>query len=164
MPMSELIKCVYDYRNLLGRRDLLRMHLDAEEKHRLESLDQLLEWRPEEGGPSTFPLALRRKFSRFDMRIPATVRVGRGDSAAPIVIVNMGGGGVVVEPAPSLRRGELTVVKIKCSALGREFHFPAQAKWLSESLNRSSMGLAFVGIPIELRYGVGRSASIADAA
>lgn len=162
MPMSEMIKCVYDYRNLLGRRDLMRMRLDAEDLHRLESLERLLEWRPEDGGPSSFPISLRRKFARFDLRVPATVKVGV--LPAPIVIVSLGAGGVVVEPAPSLRRGELTVLKVKCSSLSREFHFPAQAKWLSESLNRSSMGLAFVGIPIELRYGVGRSAPLADAA
>lgn len=167
MDMSDLIKCVYDYRNLLGRKELLRMRLDAAELHRLAGIERLLEWRPDEcGGLANMPLALRRRFSRFDMRVPATVKVG--ELSQPIVLVNLGAGGAVVEPAPSLRRGELSVLKVRCTSLGREFHFPVQAKWLSESSilpgRRSTMGLAFVGVPIELRFGTGRSAVLADAA
>lgn len=156
--MSDLLKAVYDYRNLLSRRDLLRMRLSAEEVARLDALEKLFEWRPEEGGPTSLPLALRRRFARCDVRVPASVKAG--STVQPVVVVNLGGGGVVVEPAPSLKRGELTVLKIRVTSIGREFQFPCQAKWLAGGLNQSAMGLQFIGVPIELRYGVGRSEDV----
>lgn len=162
MTMRELVGIIYEYRNLLGRRDLLGLPQSTTERHRLEALERHFETTLAAAGTPIVPASLRRRFARFSVRIPAQVKVG--SHFQPTEIVNLGAGGLVVKPAPTLRRGSLTVLRIKLAALGREYQFPCQARWLSESLGRSALGLSFAGLPIELRFGVGCSENFADAA
>jgi hypothetical protein len=147
--MSDLVRKVYEYRDLLGRRDLLRMPLDDHEADRLETLTRLFEWRPEDLSSALLPKSVRRRFARLDVRIPATVKIG--DDVWLVRIVNLGAGGAVVEDAPPLRRGDLAVLRVPMRKSGREYHFSSQVVWHAEPPGRSLTGLTFVGVPIEAR-------------
>jgi hypothetical protein len=131
----ELVRYICEYRALRARRDLLQLPLGEGERLRLEALQRLFT-----AGFAVVPDAQdRRRFTRLDVDIPAVL------GATPVVITNLGGGGLVVAPAPVLRRGELTVVRVVENA--REYFLPAQALWSQERSGRSRLGLCFVGVP-----------------
>jgi len=158
---SGILRLVYEYRNLLGRRDIVHMPLGDEERHELAELEQRFLWTGEATNVA-LPMALRRRFLRMNVRLTATMKVGR--EFTPVSIIDIGGGGLMVEPAPRLQVGDLTVVKVQDPTIGREYHLPAQVAWRQVRPKTSRMGLAFFGIPIELRYGGGRSGLADDAA
>jgi hypothetical protein len=168
MPMDEVVRCAYEYRFLQGRRDELHMPLSVEDDDRLHALQRLWESAPA-GGPEGLPAALRRRFARCDVRVPATLRVAACDR--PVLVVNVGGGGAVVEPSGgqeplATRRGELCTLRVRLPSLGREYQFHAQAGWSQDPApgRAGRLALAFVGMPLELRFGPGRSALAAEAA
>jgi hypothetical protein len=78
------------------------------------------------------------------VRIPALVTVG--DVDVPVLIVNMGGGGLVVTPGPDLHRGELTVVKVHDDE--QCYHLPAQVVWCARVADQLALGLSFIGLPM----------------
>jgi hypothetical protein len=153
-----LLGLVYDYRSLLGRRDLVRMPLDDDERDRLAELEQRFLWNRETTNGSQPMGALRRRYLRLGMRIPALIKVGV--TFEPTTIVDIGGGGIRIEPGPALRLGDVTVVKVTDAAGGREYHLPVQVVWIAGR----RAGLAFFGIPIALRFGGGRTGRADDAA
>jgi hypothetical protein len=165
MPMDELVRCAYEYRYLRGRRELMRHELSVEDAGRLQELSLLWESAPDRG-PEGLPPALRRRFARCDVRVPAILKIGERER--PVLVVNVGGGGAVVEPAAALalRWGELVVLRVRLPSLGREYQFHAQARWSQDpsSGRTGRLALAFVGMPLELRFGPGRSALSAEAA
>ena len=168
--MDELVKRLYDYRYLRARRDLLRLPLSEEERCRLRALEQAWQSDPSssrpDDDPAGLPASLCRRFARVSASIPASLELAR--TPRPVVVVKLGGGGMVVETtAPfMLRHGELALVRIRSTTLGREFQFHAQMRWQSERLRGSAhrTALALVGTPLELRFGPGRSALAAEAA
>jgi hypothetical protein len=145
--MSTLLRLVYEYRSLLGRRDIARLALDPEEHGRLADLER------------RFAVAAhRRRHMRVGLAMAGAIKVGR--EFKEITISDLSGGGLLVTPAAALETGDVTVVKIGDPLLGREYHLPVQVAWVASG----RMGLAFFGIPIELRYGGGRSGLADDAA
>jgi hypothetical protein len=141
---------VFEYRTLRAHRDLLRLPLERADEVRLTALERMFIWRSDanaddssgNGGP-----AERRRFSRVEVRIPAQLRVA--GSEQEVLIVNLGAGGVVIEPAPKLARGELVLLKVCDESSGRGYILPAQAIWKSHGPAQSALGLSFVGIPRE---------------
>jgi hypothetical protein len=160
----EALRALYDYRLLLGRREVLGQALGGADGARLEQLARLWQWRPEDRGGSAVPPPQSRRFARCDVNVGATLRVRGVDR--PVTIVNLGGGGAVVTGMPPLRPGELVLLKVRLPEVGREYQFPAQARWRSDGFgkNAARVALAFVGMPLELRFGSGRSALTSEAA
>jgi hypothetical protein len=160
----EALRSLHEYRLLLGRREVLRQALGPDELTRLDQLGRLWQWRPEDHGGAAVPPPQSRRFARCDVRVDALLRVRGAD--ASVTIINLGGGGAVVVGMPPLRPGELVLLKVRLAAIGREYQFPAQARWRSEGFgpNAARVALAFVGIPLELRFGPGNSALRSEAA
>jgi hypothetical protein len=160
----DALRCLFEYRVLLGRREILRLALGDTDAARLDQLGRLWQWRPEDRGGTAVPPPQSRRFARCDVHMGAELRV-RGVEE-PVTIVNLGGGGVVVTGMPPLRPGELVLLKVRLPALGREYQFPAQARWRSEGFGAQAarVALAFVATPLELRFGPGRSALTSEAA
>ena len=144
--MMDLVRLIYDYRSLLGRRDLARLPLDPEEHGRLAAFER------------RFAQPMRRRHRRLALGRSAQIKIGR--EFRDVTVSDISGGGLLLTPAPALEVGEISVVKIIDAAIGREYHLPGQVVWTADT----RMGLAFFGIPIELRYGGGRSGLADDAA
>jgi hypothetical protein len=136
--MTDVLQHVYEYRRLLARSELLGRKLDAPSRARLEALGKL--FAAEASEPH------RRRHSRCDVHVRATVKAGGRIHA--VHIVNIGGGGMCVVPAPQLRQGERAVVKV-VSARG-ELHYPVQAQWVARNEAGSAMGMPFVGAPLQV--------------
>ena len=160
----DALRCLFEYRLLLGRRELLRHGLGEVEAARLEQLGRLWQWRPEDHGNAGVPPPQSRRFARCDVTVPAVLRARGSDGA--VTILNLGGGGAVVTGMPPLRPGELVLLKVHLLALGREYQFPAQARWRQEGFGPTAarVALAIVAMPLELRFGPGRSALSSEAA
>jgi hypothetical protein len=155
---SGLLRLLYDYRSLLGRRDIVKMTLDVEERDQLAALEQRFTWTDAVSNVGQPVASPRRQYLRLTVRFPAQIKVGT--VFADVTVVDLSGGGLLIEPVPVLRIGDLTVVKIVDLAVGREYHLPVEVAWIA----RGRMGLCFFGIPIELRYGGGRAGLADDAA
>jgi len=137
---DDLLHSVYEYRKLLSQEQLLGLRMSAEARARLDELERLL---AAHNGP---PGAPRRRHARTELRMNATVKAsGR---VHPVKIVNFGGGGICVEPAPNLRGGERAVVRLVSTETGREYQYPVQARWVHRSGQASAMGMPFVGAPL----------------
>ncbi len=137
--MPDLLHLVYEYRRLLARRDLATMDLSEAGAMRLDALAKLFGTEP---GDESYER--RRRYARVDVALAATIAVGR--QVHEVSIVNLGGGGVRVEPAPPLQPGERTVIRIVASDVGSVYHYPVEASWRAGG-GRSAMGMPFVGTP-----------------
>jgi hypothetical protein len=144
--MGVLLRHVCEYRLLRGRRELLRNPLDRGESQRLDMLEHLFGLGEDASSP-TPPTQGRRRFTRADVEIVATVSVGEED--VPIRILNLGGGGVMIAPAPDLHRGDLTILKIADDIDG-SYRLPAQVVWVAPVPDGLALGLAFVGLPLHV--------------
>ncbi len=160
----EALRSLFEYRLLLGRREVLRHALGESETGRLEQLGRLWQWRPEDRGGAAVPPPQSRRFARCDVHVDALLRARGIDNH--VTIINLGGGGAVVIGMPPLRPGELVLLKVRLPAIGREYQFPAQARWRSEGFGPTAarVALSFVAMPLELRFGPGRSALTSEAA
>jgi PilZ domain len=142
--MRNILKHICDYRTLRARRDLLRQTLPPDDVHRLEALELLFAFDPTELRSPALARD-RRRYMRLDVALRATLAAGVRDTDTRIV--NIGGGGLVVAPAPPIRRGELAVVRIKDRETNREYHLPVQAVWKAVIHGETALGLSFVGMP-----------------
>jgi len=144
--VADLLSMLYEYRKLAARDELLGDRLPACDQRRLEALDRLFAADPDDTNPSIRCGQPRRRHARADVDIPATVTVqGRPER---VRIINVGGGGVCVEPAPPLRAGEHAVIRVFIG--GREYHYPVCARWARTTANGSTMGMPFTGPPLRL--------------
>ena len=143
--MRNILKHICDYRTLRARRDLMRQTLPPEDVHRLEALELLFACDPSGEVRSQALARDRRRYLRLEVNIAA--RIGAGIRTADTTIINIGGGGLVISPAPALRRGELAVVRITDPQTSREYHLPVQAVWKSVLGGETVLGLTFVGMP-----------------
>lgn len=137
---TELLKHICDYQALIGRKVVLRARLDAGEAARLAALEELLA----ASGVGRSDTQPQRKHERLAVTLQATLDVG--DRSAPVLLQNIGGGGVLVTThgvMPPLHTGDRTLVTVKDSANKRAFLFPARVAWISGG----AIGLAFTGIP-----------------
>jgi hypothetical protein len=156
---ADLLSLVYQYRYLLGRRDLLRQPLGPEPAARLEALADLFAWRPQTGGAHA-PGADRRRMTRCEVTIGAIIEA-HGGLAVPSTIVDLGGAGMSLESPAAIRPGEHVTIKVQEQRSGREYRFPAEVRWCREG-ERSTLGVRFDGLPVELCHR--RSAMAVDAA
>jgi hypothetical protein len=143
--MPNLLKLVYEYRRLVARRDLMQGDLSIASSERLVGLERLFGRDPDDDSGAT---AHRRRFARCELQMPATVRVGRRVQA--VNVVNLGGGGLCVSPAPPLKPGERAVIRIVSPENDSIYHYPVQASWVQRSTANSAMGMPFVGAPRQL--------------
>ncbi len=138
---GELLKFICDYQALVGRRSLLRLPLTAADTERLARLEELLA----NGVIDETDASTRRRYTRNEVALQATIEVGA--RAASVVIANISAGGAFVkQPTPALRRGDPTMITVMDGS-ERSFLFPAKVIWSSEE---RGLGLSFVGIPKEL--------------
>jgi len=144
---NNLVHLVYEYRRLLARKELTGGDLSQGSERRLASLEKLFGQEPDENS-ETEGLAYKRRHARCDVKVPATIKMGRYVQA--VNVTSLGGGGVRIEPAPSLRRGEQAVVRIVSLDTGSIYHYPVTAGWSERSPSQSAMGLGFVGAPRQL--------------
>jgi hypothetical protein len=124
---------VAEYLELRRRSGRGRSHLDTDSSLRLQELSQTLGCDADKG--------TRRRFARYpvDLRGVLTTTDGK---ASPVVIADIGAGGLCVRPAPYLRLGQSAVVCVVED--GRDYQFPVKLKWLRRSKRSSAMGLKFV--------------------
>lgn len=141
--MTDLLELIFEYRRLLARRDLMGGSLSREAEERLLGLERLFGSDPDDRRHSS-----RRRHARCEMRVPATIKVG--NRVEPVDIVDVGGGGVRVEPAPMLRAGEKAHIRIVSLERNAMYVYQVEAKWALRSASRSTMGLPFVGAPKQL--------------
>ena len=141
---ADLLHSVYEYRKLLSREQLLGGRMDATERMRLGDLEHQLST----DSPAR-PDAPRRRYVRSELHLSAMVKAG--GRVHTVEVVNLGGGGLCVAPAPNLRGGERAVVRIVLHESGREYQYPVQAGWVVRGGPKSAMGLPFVGAPLLLK-------------
>ena len=142
--MKDILHFLYEYRQLLARRDLLGNKLDPDSVDRLDALERLFAAGAEEPGSGLF----KRRYARCDIGVWGTLKAG--GRVHSVRVVNVGGGGICIKPAPAIRQGERAVVRIVSRETGREYAYPVQAEWIHRSQNESSMGMPFVGVPLQV--------------
>jgi hypothetical protein len=145
--MKDVMDLIFEYRRLIARRDVMAVDLSVPARARLAGLEKLF------GGGNDNVAAnddgtRRRRHARVEVNIPATVRVG--DRVHSVQIVNVGGGGLCIEPAMDLRQGELAILRVVSSDAGRIYQYEVEASWVDDGPERSAVGMPFIGIPREL--------------
>ncbi len=138
--MSDLLEMVFQYRRLKANPEL-----GSAGRSRLASLERLFGQDPEDTQTGADRPHAKRQHARCDVRIPATIQLGRRVEA--VEVVNLGGGGVRIEPAVPLRPGERAVVRFLASHETAVYAYPVEATWTEGDGFASSMGMPFVGLP-----------------
>ena len=110
--------------------------MTPEMSERLERLDALFKVNTTNGQT--------RKQARYEVRLPAALRV-RGRELE-VTVTDLGGGGLRVTPAPTLPVGKKTTIFIAADS-GAEYAYEVAAGWVQRSGDGGSMGMPFVGIP-----------------
>lgn len=145
--MGDVMHLVYEYRRLLAHRELSGGRLDRRHTERLAALHRLFGREPEDTdgiGPHG-----RRRHARCEVGIPATLVMGRRVLA--VEVVDIGGGGVRIAPAPPLRPGERARLRIPSPDHARVvYEHVVEATWSSRG-DDSAMGMPFIGVPRQLR-------------
>jgi hypothetical protein len=100
---------------------------------------------PEDTGAIRLGKSYSRRHARCDVKYPATVQMGR--RVHPVEVVNLGGGGLRVEPAPPLREGERALLRIVSLERGAVYQYSVQAGWVENRAQGSAMGMPFIGAP-----------------
>ncbi len=149
--MQEILRFVYDYRNLFGRSHLLRMPLGDVDRLKLDALERLFDerWDPEGSGAKKQPS--QRRF----VRVPTPDLDGElkvGGELRHATLLDLGPGGAGVATRASLTAGQLTVLKLDDPASGRTYQLPARVVWSRREGDRTTAGLLFTGIPVEIRH------------
>tara|TARA_R110002073_G_scaffold208011_2_gene368275 strand:+ start:3660 stop:4124 length:465 start_codon:yes stop_codon:yes gene_type:complete len=137
--MRDLLELVFEYRRLLARSEATAGSLKPHNLERLEALEKLFGQEPNSN--ASYP----RRHARCDIRRPATLRVG--DRVQPVNLVNLGGGGVCITPAPNVKAGETALLRIVADDQSTVYQYRVRANWSSRSEQDSCMGMPFVGIP-----------------
>jgi len=139
---EDVLQFVYEYRKLLARKGMLNQRLDGASAERLTALEKLFAPGPDDGPH-------HRRYARCPVSLRATVKAG--GRVQPVLIVNVGGGGLCVSPAPSLRSGERAVVRVFDPTSRSTYHYPVHASWVrSGAQGPSFMGMPFVGAPLHV--------------
>ncbi len=138
--MTDLLQLVFEYRRLVVHRSLLNGKLSRANRLRLAGLEQLFGQDPEDRA-----VRHRRRYARCEVRMPATLQTGR--RVEHVDVVNLGGGGLCVEPAPLLRKGQRAVIRMVSLEQGTAYHYTVEAGWARRTALGSAMGMGFVGTP-----------------
>lgn len=141
--MRDLLHLIFEYRRLLAKADLVAGSLRPKAAERLAALEKLFGKEPNLSGDEG-----KRRHARCQIQASATIRVdGR---VQPVHIVNLGGGGVCVSPAPNLRAGQTALLRILSEDKSRVYQYQVRASWTERGEVGSQMGMPFVGIPREV--------------
>lgn len=136
--MTDILTFVADYRTLLGK-SVLGMRVSDRDLQRLGALEHLL------SEPASLPSS-RRRTCRAGVYFPGALKIGGHTLRVTVTDLSAGGAGVI---APGrLRVGELAVVEVKDEVTGCEYRMPVRVAWTTSS---GHAGLAFLGVPLELR-------------
>jgi len=141
--VTHLVQLVFEYRELIARSNSEARPLAPKDRLRLAGLARLFGRDPDDISSSH-----RRRYTRCPLRLPATIKIG--DRVEPVDIVDIGGGGVRVEPAPVLAPGQRALIRIMSLESGFLFTRAVTAGWSERTPLRSTMGLPFVGTPSQL--------------
>jgi hypothetical protein len=146
---NDVLAHVYEYRTLVGCRDELGVPLSSAERERLAALERLFQWSSPDGR-ELLPSLVRRRMARCEVDIAA--RIVAGGERAATVIVNLGGDGLALDPAPHLVVGtRAVVVVVDAGDAGTEYRFPVEIRWCREHLRHAALGARFASVPILLR-------------
>ena len=138
--MRELLQLVYEYRRLDARAAAYAGPLRPMAQKRLSALEKLFGQEPDSP----------RRHARCDISLPATIKIN--GNVQPVQLVNIGGGGVCVSPAPKLREGEAAVLRVVASDAKTVYQYQVKGGWTWRDEGQSQMGLPFVGAPRELSW------------
>jgi hypothetical protein len=142
---TDLLSLVYQYRTLLGRRQVLRQSLSDDQEGRLQALELLFGW--SSGAPSRGGVGReRRRMSRCPVAIAALVEFG--GQLAPCTIVDLSGEGLSLERAPLTLPGESITVLVQDLHTGLEYRLPAEVCWRKHA----TLGARFDGLPLLIRH------------
>ena len=140
--MFDVVHLLFEYRALVV--DDHNGVLTPGKAKRLRSLERLFGQDPEDScGPHR-----NRKHARCDTHVPALIT--HSGRTQPVDVVNLGGGGVRVEPAPDLTQGESATLIIQCTDDNSVYRVQVRAEWMSPRATRSAMGMRFVSSPVHL--------------
>ena len=136
-----LLHAIYEYRTLLMRAFVYGEAMSVTARVKLSGLDRYL------CVASSPPDPRDREFKRTPVSIPACIVADGARIGADAV--NLGAGGVCLHGLRRLpARGRVTV-RLEGP---RDYRFPAHTVWTSRVDDRLwAVGLAFVGVPVELR-------------
>lgn len=143
MAADDLLRRVYEYQRLLAQASLFGGRFGRASRERLEQLERELG-----AGAETIPSGPRRRFARASVDIRATLKAG--GRVHPVEVVDFGGGGLCIKPAPTLQSGERAVVKLTSAETGESYAYPVEARWTRRSGRTSTMGLPFIGVPLRV--------------
>ncbi len=141
--MRDLLQLVYEYRRLCARAEAFAGKLPPQAETRLAALEKLF---GEE--PASAQASQPRRHARCDLNIPATIKID--GNVQPVKVVNLGGGGVCVSPAPNLKPGQRALLRIVGGDACSVFQYQVKGGWTFREEQDSHMGLPFVGAPVEL--------------
>ncbi len=148
---TDLLSLVYQYRSLLGRRDVLGQRLSEEHERRLQALEMLFGWSSGERRDE------RRRMARCPVAIPALVEAS--GKMGVTTIVDISGEGLSLDRAPAAQPGDHIVVLVQDLHAGLEYRMPADVCWRRDEV--SALGARFVDLPVLIRH---RRWALADGA
>ena len=140
--MSDLLELVYEYRSLLAK-EAQEDALEAAASQRLQALSRLFGSEPSQADAEGS--VRRRRHARCDLEVSATLKIG--EDVHPVAVINVGGGGLCVSPAPELSSGKNATISIVSDDCCKIYQYEVRAGWVQRSRGRSSMGMPFVGAP-----------------
>jgi len=142
---TDLLSLVYQYRTLLGRREVLQQCLSDEQEGRLQALEMLFGWSGGTGGPAGVGRE-RRRMSRCPVAIAALVEFAGQLGAC--TIVDLSGEGLSLDRAPLTLPGETITVVVQHLHTGLEYRLPAEVCWRKHAV----LGARFDGLPLLIRH------------
>jgi hypothetical protein len=148
--MGTTVALVYQYRQLMGRCDA-GTGLDFDEIDTLTTVESMLASQPPIGAADWRTADASETFT-------AVLRGPRLDD--DIDIVNLGPEGCVCRNAPYADEGVTVELVIADSEDKVSYRFKAQVTWLDDDGDDFALGLAFVGVPIQVRYAASRELTV----
>ncbi|WP_428265941.1 hypothetical protein [Haliangium sp.] len=144
--MGATVELIYQYRQLVGRCDA-GTGLDFDEIDTLNSVESQLPPQP--------PIEHDDWYTgETSEAIPAVLRGYRLND--DVDIVNLGPLGCVCRRAPFAEEGTTVEVVVEREAPAVSYRFKAEVRWMQDDGDDFALGLAFVGVPLQVRYSTSR--------
>lgn len=147
--MGSTVALVYQYRQLTGRCDS-GTGLDFDEIDTLTTVESMLTVQPPIGADDW-------RTADAPEPVAAVLRGPRMND--DVDIVNLGPEGCVCRNAPYADEGVTVELMIGDSEASVSYRFKAQVTWLDDDGDDFALGLAFVGVPLQVRYASARELS-----
>ncbi len=151
--MGNTVETVYQYRQLLGR-CATGSGLDFDEIDTLNEIEHQLPSQP----------SLDMKTWRLALPTTEVVRaVLRGPRLDDdVMVVNLGPGGCVCRHAPYADEGITVELVFEHADNAISHRFKATVTWIDDDGDDFALGLEFVGVPLQVRYGTSNAARAND--